>query len=92
MWRERSCGTFVPCGRLRRDDGTPCVNGLVLVVWSLKLPDLTLHVVRLVVDVSPDWGVHELARARWGFLKGGVNPLVNTDLLTPESAEATPTL
>lgn len=64
-------------------------------VWSLKLEllDPTPHVVRLVADISPDWEVHELLRleAGGGFLKGGVNPLI-TGLLTPESAEAPPTL
>ena len=60
-------------------------------VWSLKLLDLTSHVAGLVADASPDWGVHKLAGARWDFLKGGVNPL-DTDLLTPEFPEATPTL
>ena len=64
-------------------------------VLSLKLELLnsTLHVVRLVADVSPDWGVHELLRLEvgCGFLKGGVNPLI-TGLLTPESEVAPPTL
>jgi hypothetical protein len=84
----------VPRGRLRRDDGIHCVNGLVLVVWSFRLLDPTSHVVRLVADVGPDWGVQELARWEAGsdFLKGGVNPLVNTDLIAPESAEVPPTL